>query len=63
MKPFATLLTIAVVFSCLVSTAQADRKSREEEKARQQRLERQLRDVSIFSSMKLTVRSAIARRP
>jgi hypothetical protein len=45
MKPLITLLTVAVVFSCFASSAHADRKSREEEKARQQRLERQLQDV------------------
>lgn len=45
MKPLAIILTVVVAFSCLAPSAHADRKSREEEKAQQQRLERQLRDV------------------
>jgi hypothetical protein len=45
MKPLTTFLTLLITTSLLVTSAQADRKSREKEKARQQRLERQLRDV------------------
>jgi hypothetical protein len=46
MKPFARLLAVVVVFSILTSPAHADRKSRLEEKARQERLERQREQVA-----------------
>ncbi len=45
MKPLKTLLVFAIAAGCLTTSLHADRESRKEEKARQQRLQRQLRDV------------------